>query len=161
LWQSTAALATAAALVLALAGWAQARSESRDLRRVLEAHQWRLAAIQDSLSAIVGAERVLQETISRPGYRGGFLIFYDQDTQRWNVVVHDIPEARIGEVYQLWFVTDTGLRPGPLLEVHGSRPTFLTLPAPSGDVLGAALTVEPAGGSAGEPHGVELARLTF
>jgi hypothetical protein len=162
-WQWAVSLATAAALVLALRVWTDVRHEISELRRALEARQGRLIAIEDSLSAILGAERVLQETIKGPGYEGGVLIFYDQDTQRWNVVVHDLPPARAGEAYQLWFVTARGLLPGPELRANGQRPTFLTLPAPgpSSDVVGAVLAVGPAGGPAGRPRGVELARLTF
>lgn len=162
-WQWIASLATAASVVLALHVWTRARHEIGGLKRALEARQGRLTAIEDSLSAILGAERVLQETIAGPGYRGGVLIFYDQDTQRWNVVVHDLPPARAGEAYQLWFVSRRGLLPGPELQVNGgSRPTFLTLPAPgpSSDVVGAALTVGPAGARSGRSR-VELARLTF
>ncbi len=162
-WQWAASLATAASLVLALRVWTDARHEISGLRGALEARQGRLIAIEDSLSAILGAERVLQETIRRPGYKGGFLLFYDQDTQRWNIVVHDLPPARTGEVYQLWFVTGHGLRPGPELRVTGSRPTFLTLsaPGPSSDVVGAVLTVGPPAGPSSRPRAVELARLTF
>jgi hypothetical protein len=158
-----AAFATAASLVGALAVWTEARREIRGLRSALDARQGRLNAIEDSLSAILGAERVLQETIKGPGYEGGFLLFYDQDTERWNVVVHDLPPARAGETYQLWFVTGRGLLPGPELRANGQRPTFLTLPAPgpTSDVVGAVLAVGPAGGAAGRPRGIELARLTF
>ncbi|HVH66593.1 MAG TPA: anti-sigma factor [Gemmatimonadales bacterium] len=156
------ALAAAATVVVALRIWAGARHEIKQLKSALEARQGRLNAIEDSLSAILGAERVLQKTISGPGYEGGVLIFYDQDTQRWNVVVHDLPAARAGETYQLWYATGGGLLPGPEIHVNGSRPTFLTLPAPRpSDVIGAVLTVGPAGGSAGQPRGVKLARLTF
>ncbi|HKW40245.1 MAG TPA: anti-sigma factor [Gemmatimonadales bacterium] len=159
----SAALAVAASLVVALRIWAGARHEIEQLRSALDARQGRLNAIEDSLSAILGAERVLQKTITGPGYEGGVLIFYDQDTQRWNVVVHDLPAARAGETYQLWYVTGGGLLPGPEIRVNGSRPTFLTLPAPgpSGNVIGAVLTVGPAGASSGQPRGVKLARLTF
>ena len=161
LW--AASLAAAASLVVALRIWTGARREVRELRSALEARQGHLNAIEDSLSAILGAERVLQKTISGPGYEGGVLIFYDQDTQRWNVVVHDLPAARAGEAYQLWFLTGRGLLPGPEIPVNGSRPTFLTLPAPgpADAVTGAVLTVGPASGPSEGPRGVKLARLTF
>lgn len=162
-WQWASSLATAASLVLALRVWTEARHEISRLQRALDARQGRLIAIEDSLSAILGAERVLQGTIRGPGYEGGVLIFYDQDTERWNVVVHDLPPAQTGDAYQLWFVTGRGLQPGPKLQVNGSRPTFLTMPAPgpSSDVVGAVLTVGPLAGPSGRPRGVELARLTF
>lgn len=162
-WMWVASLATAASLAVALRIWTGARREVQELKNALEARQGHLNAIEDSLSAILGAERVLQKTISGPGYEGGVLIFYDQDTQRWNVVVHDLPAARAGEAYQLWFLTGRGLLPGPEIPVNGSRPTFLTLPAPgpSDAVIGAVLTVGPASGPSGGPRGIKLARLTF
>jgi anti-sigma-K factor RskA len=163
LWPWVASLATAASLVLAVHGWASGRQEISFLKSALAAHQGRLAAAEDSLSAIVGAERVLQAAITAPGYHGGFLIFYDQDTERWNVVVHDLPPTRAGETYQLWLVSGRGLLPGPELLLSGARPTFVTLPAPgpSSDVIGAVLAVGPAGSTPGSRRGVELARLTF
>lgn len=162
-WPWMASLAAAASLAVTLRVWTQARQETGVLNKALEAREGRLSALEDSLSAILGAERLLQGTVRGPGYEGGFLIFYDQDTQRWNVVVHDLPPARAGESYQLWFVSGRGLLPGPELRAMGPRPTFLALPAPgpSSDVVGAALTVGPAGGTPDRPRGVELARLTF
>lgn len=161
-WPWIASVATAASLLLALHTGMRGRHEIGMLRSALVAREQRLSATEDSLSAIVGAERVLQETIKSPGRRGGFLIFYDQDTQRWNVVVHDLPPARAGETYQLWLVSSRGLLPGPELRLSGTRPTFVTLPAPgpSSDVIGAVLAVGPTGTSA-PSHALELARLTF
>ena len=122
-----------------------------------------MVALTDSLSAILGAERVLQKTIAGPGYEGGVLIFYDKDTERWNVVLHDLPPARSGQTYRLWFVTRRGVLPGAEVRVSGSRPTFVTLPTPGGSaqVMGAMLTVGPAGGTSGNRRGVELAHLIF
>jgi anti-sigma-K factor RskA len=162
-WHWVAGLATAASVSLALGVWIAARREIDGLRSALEVRQGWLSATKDSLSAILGAERVLQKTVRGPGYEGGFLLFYDQDTQRWNVVVHDLPPARAGEAYQLWFATARGLIPGPELRANGQRPTFLSLPAPgpSGDSVGAVLTVGPAGAPFDRPRGVELARLKF
>ncbi|HYL20369.1 MAG TPA: anti-sigma factor [Gemmatimonadales bacterium] len=162
-WRWAAAVATAASLLLAVRVSTEAHSRITQLSGALAVSQGQLNAIKDSLSAIVGAERVLQETVRRDGYEGGFLIFYDQDTERWNVVVHDLPPARAGEEYQLWFITSRGLLPGPALQANGARPTFLTLPAPgrTPDVVGAVLVVGPPEGVSGRPRGVELARVTF
>lgn len=162
-WRWAAAAATAASLLLAVRVSTEAHSRISQLSGALAASQGQLSAIKDSLSAIVGAERVLQETVRRDGYEGGFLIFYDQDTERWNVVVHDLPPARAGEQYQLWFITSRGLLPGPALRANGARPTFLTLPAPgrSNAVVGAVLIVGPPDAGIGRPRGVELARVTF
>jgi len=162
-WRWTAVFAAAAVLLFGLRGWADARSRISRLSGALATSQGQLSAIKDSLSAIVGAERVFQETVKREGFEGGFLIFYDHDTERWNVVVHDLPPAGVGEVYQLWFITNRGLRPGPELRVDGTRPTFLTLPAPdsSSSVVGALLSVGPRHGGADVSPGVELARVRF
>jgi hypothetical protein len=156
-------LAAAGLLAIALRLWLHARVEIAALRQGLETREQRLAALQDTLSAILGAERVLQETIRGPGYEGGVLLFYDQDTERWNIVVHDLPPAPAGAAYQLWFLTSHGLRPGPVLQLTGARPTFVTLPAPGpvSEVRGAVLTLGPGGGAWGELRGTELARLSF
>jgi hypothetical protein len=142
--------------------WTEGRREVRALTTTLQARQGRLTALEDSLSSILGAERVLQRPISGPGYDGGVLIFYDRDTERWNVVVHDLPPAPTGKSYQLWFLSSRGLSPGPELHPNGARPTFVALstPSPSSDLLGAVLTLGSSAGPGTSP-GVELARLTF
>jgi hypothetical protein len=162
-WPWIASLAAAASFVLLVSVWARGRQEIGLLKTALAVRQGRLAAAEDSLSAIVGAERLLQAAIPGPGHHGGFLIFYDQDTQRWNVVVHDLPPTRAGETYRLWLVSGRGLLPGPELQLSGARPTFVTLPAPgpSSDVVGAVLAIGPTGTASRAPRGVELARLTF
>jgi anti-sigma-K factor RskA len=154
-WRWAAAFATAASLLLAVRVSTEAHA--------LAVSQGQLKEIKDSLSAIVGAERVLQETVRHDGHEGGFLIFYDQDTERWNVVMHDLPPASAGEEYQLWFITNRGLLPGPVLRANGARPTFRTLPAPgrANEVVGAILIVGPPDHVSGRPRGVELARVTF
>jgi len=110
-WQWTPALAAAAALVVALAVWTETASRDRRAAERAGSAPGTAARHRGLALAILGAERVLQETVRGPGYKGGFLLFYDQDTERWNVVVHDLPPARAGEEYRLWFVTDRGLLP--------------------------------------------------
>ena len=66
-WQWIPTLAAAAALVADQAVWSETRREIGGLRSALEARQGRLNATEDSLSAILGAERVLQETVRGPG----------------------------------------------------------------------------------------------
>lgn len=160
-WRRAAALVASGALLLASGAWLDARSQVARLANALSTSRGELNATKDSLTAILGAERVLQKSVG-DGAKGGFLVFYDRDTDRWNVVVHDLPPAGAGEAYQLWFVTQAGLLPGPELRTDGARPTFLTLPAPSSarEVVGAILSL----GSrdhAGLAPGVELARVTF
>jgi len=161
-WRRAGALAASSALLLASGAWLNARSQVTRLSSALSTSRGELSATKDSFAAIVGAERVLQKSVTHRGAEGGFLVFYDHDSGRWNVVVHDLPPAGEGEAYQLWFVTHTGLLPGPELRADGARPTFLALPAPdpTREVVGAVLSV----GSrdhAGLSPDVELARVTF
>ena len=154
-------LGAAASLTLALGfwGWQHQRAaalsaEIADLRR-------QLGAIQDTLSIIRGAGRVLQASIKMDGHQGGLMIFADQRSHRWNVVVHGLPAAHPGEVYQFWFICENGMVRSVQVHVDESNPAFMTLTMPvvGGEVRGAALTVEPAARISAEPTGKELAHL--
>jgi hypothetical protein len=163
-WRSWIAPVTAAAtVVLALTTVATSRREVATLKSATAAVERRNRALADSLSSILGAERIMQQTIARAGYQGGVLIFYDEDTKWWNVAVHDLPPARSDEVYQLWFVTRTGVQPGPELHPDGSRPTFVTFSrGPQvADPVAVELTVEPLSGRDARPVGTEIARVSF
>ena len=158
-WLAPAAVA--ASLTLATGAWSLGHSQVDRLHRQLAERERRVVALEDTLTALFGAERVLQQTIARSGHVGGILIFYDHDTDRWNVVVHDLPPAPPGQAYQLWVVTTQGPVRGPQLHPHGRRPTFLALnvPPPS-EVVGAELTLEKSGASS-QRGGVTLASLEF
>jgi len=75
--------------------------------------------------------------------------------------VHGLPPARPGEVYQFWFITETGMVKSVEVHVDQGTPAFMTLPMPKqgGTVMGAALTMEPAGSVSPAPEGRELAHL--
>ncbi|MBI4500494.1 MAG: anti-sigma factor [Gemmatimonadetes bacterium] len=163
-WRRWIGLAAAAAtLAVAIGTWTGARRDIAMLESAVAAAEQRWRAVQDSLSSIVGADRVRQETIAGSGYRGGVLIFYDDDTHWWNVGVHGLPPARAGQVYQLWLLTSRGILPGPELHPDGSHPTFATfrLTPQAEDPIGAKLTLEPVAGPVDRPVGTELASLTF
>ncbi len=146
--------AVAAALVLA-AGLAFAGYRKVDTLRTA------LAAIQDTLSIIRRANRVLQASITMDGHEGGITIFADAATHRWNVVVHGLPPADPGAVYQFWFICEDGMVRGAPVQLTGSGTAILTLgmPATGGKVMGAALTVEPMDNTSSGPKGKELAHL--
>jgi hypothetical protein len=95
------------------------------------------------------------------GHQGGLMIFADVRTHRWNVVVHGLPPAAPGEVYQFWFICANGMVRS--VEVHPSEavPAFVTLGMPSmgGEVKGAALSVEQQGEQSPEPKGKMLVHL--
>jgi hypothetical protein len=154
-------LAAAAALVLfAFAGWVGADRRSERIEAVASSLRGELSATRDTLSIIRGAARVLQASFRMDGHQGGMTIFADTRTHRWNVVVHGLPEAHPGEVYQFWFICDNGMVRGTEVHLTESSPAFMTLSMPpeGGQVLGAALTVEPAGHT-GEPRGKTLAHV--
>jgi hypothetical protein len=163
LWSRMSGLGVAATLLLAVSAWVGTQRHIASLQTAVVMGQEHQRALEDSLTSIVGAERVVHQTIAHPGYQGGVLIFYDDDTQWWNVGVHGLPPARAGEVYQIWFVTRDGIVPGPELHPVGVHPTFVTfrLNPANRDPIGAKLTIEPVSGPDDRPVGVELAAMNF
>jgi negative regulator of sigma E activity len=156
-WRRRVPLAAAAALALVAAGAALAgRSERRELRA-------ELAALQDTLSVLRQAHQVIQTRISMGGHEGGLLIFQDAVSHRWCVIVHGLPPAPAGSVYQFWFITDSGMVRSVEVKADTERPAFMTLPMPgvSAPVMGAALSVEPVVNRSSEPRGPMLAHLVF
>jgi hypothetical protein len=106
---------------------------------------------------------VLQTRISMDGHEGGLLIFQDAVSHRWCVIVHGLPPAPAGSVYQFWFITETGMVRSVEVNADTRRPAFMTLPMPgvAAPVMGAALTMEPVVNRSSEPRGVTLAHLVF
>lgn len=163
-WRRRLPLAAAAAVTLVAAGMAlSARSERHELRALLTARENQLAALQDTLSVLRRAHQVLQTRISMDGHQGGLLIFQDAVSHRWCVIVHGLPPAPAGSVYQFWFITETGMVRSAEVNADTQRPAFMTLPMPgvAAPVMGAALTVEPVVNRSSEPEGVTLAHLVF
>lgn len=156
-------LLAAAALFLAVGLVARAKAESTRMRALLADSETRMMALEDTLSVLRGAHQVLQIPISMEGKQGGLLIFRDAGSHRWCVIVHGLPPAPTGSVYQFWFITETGMVRSVEVKMDTSRPAFLTLPMPPvpAPVMGAALTVEPAISRSSEPQGPQLAHVTF
>ena len=160
-------LPLAAAAVLALAAGAAAlteRQHGRDLRALLLARESRLAALEDTLSVLRRANNVLQTQISMDGrQQGGMLIFQDAGSHRWCVIVHGLPPAPVGNKYQFWFITESGMVRSVEVDAEMERPAFMTLPMPgvAAPVMGAALTMEPIVDRSDEPKGPMLAHVVF
>ena len=156
-----AAAALAASVLLVVGAWYAGRSETRALEGALAGKQARVAALEDTLSIMRQAGRVLQAEVEMGDARGGLVIFADDVTHRWNVVVHGLPPAPAGGRYQFWFICADGMVRGAEVRVDRSRPMMFTtgMPETGGEVMGAALTVEPAGSDDGPPRGQELAHL--
>jgi len=163
------ALAAAAAVLLALGLGFHNGRERRELSRLLATRESRLTALEDTLSVLRQARQVVQTNVSMPGgggggaHQGGLLIFQDGSSHRWTVIVHGLPPAPDGNVYQFWFITRTGMVRSVEVNADSARPAFMTVPMPSPaiPVMGAALTMESMVNRSGEPAGVELAHVMF
>lgn len=146
--------ALAAAILLVAAGlWQADRSRMDGLARDV-------AALRDTLS-VLRAKRVVQMPILMDGKQGGMVIFADEQTHRWNVVVHGLPAAPRGERYTFWFVTGDGMVRGPEVQVDEQNPAVMTLDMPPGarQIRGGALTMEPVNPGGAVPAGRELAHF--
>jgi hypothetical protein len=164
-WRWIAPLAAAASLALAVGlaafGYLPERRESRRLAENLQVRTHELVMLRDSLSVMREASRVLQASISMDGHQGGLLIFADEKSHRWNVVMHGLPPAPVGEAYQFWFICADGMVRGATLTPDAARPAFMTLDMPKvrGAVMGAALTMEQSSSASPVPRGKQLAHL--
>jgi hypothetical protein len=155
--------ALAASLLLAVGGWYLGDARSRALQREVEAQRAAVAALEDTLSIMRQAGRILQATFEDGSTSGGVLIFADEVTHRWNVVIHGLPPAPRGYQYQFWFICDDGMVRGTEVAADTGRPTMFTTgmpqPASCPVVKGAALTEEPVADGQGPPRGKSLVHL--
>ncbi|MGE0353646.1 MAG: anti-sigma factor [Gemmatimonadales bacterium] len=160
-WNRLTTLAVAASLLLAVLAYGAGRREQGRLRAALGQQQATINALSDTLSIMKDARKVLQASIQMGDHTGGIMIFADDRTHRWNVVVHGLPPVGPSEVYQFWFIRKDGMVRGAELHMDPARPAFMTLSMPAGNlpVLGAALTVEPMDEKSDHPQGKELAHL--
>ncbi len=169
-WNRLTAVAVAASLLLAVAIYARDRRVQSHLRaqlarqeQVLASRTSALAAVQDTLSVMRDAATVLQANFTTQGHTGGVLIFADSASHRWNVVVHGLPPAAPGEMYQFWFIAPDGMIRAAEVHPNAAGAVMMTLSMPSSGqpVLGAALSVEPANEQSPGPQGTVLAHLTL
>ncbi|HWA57670.1 MAG TPA: anti-sigma factor [Gemmatimonadales bacterium] len=151
-------VALAASLVLVALGWSRDHAALAAERQALRRE---VAMVRDTLGIIQGAAKVRVASITMGEHQGGLVIFADERTHRWNVVVYGLPAPARGEVCQFWFITDQGMVRSVEVQSEPHGPAFLTLPMPprGGTVMGAALTLEPAGSSGDRPQGTTLAHL--
>ncbi len=156
-------LAAAAAIVIATGLGVGEHRRRTGVESLLADRERRLAALEDTLSVMRSAARVVHHEIAMDGHRGGLLIFQDETSHRWNVVVHGLPAAPPGSVYCFWFVTESGMVRSVDLRLDEGRPAFATvsMPATPAPVMGAALTVEPMAERSDEPRGREIAHVDF
>lgn len=158
-WLVPAALA--ASLLVAVTGWYARDRRAATLATELAARDVRVAALEDTLSVMRRATKIMQARIDVGGKEGGLVIFADARTHRWNVVVHGLPPAPPDGRYQFWFICADGMVRGAQVQVDPARPMIFTtgMPSTGGAVMGAALTLEPMHSVDGPPRGTELAHL--
>jgi anti-sigma-K factor RskA len=154
-------LSLAAGLVLAVGGWSVGHREATAARADLAAREFRLTALEDTVSVVRQSAKVMQASFQMGGQEGGMVIFADPKTHRWNVVVHGLPQAPPDGRYQFWFICADGMVRGAEVRVDPAHPQIFTtgMPATGGTVMGAALTVEPMTATQGPPQGKELAHV--
>ncbi len=158
-------LAVAAALVVVAAGvgsawWAQrtiaALAAERDRLTA------RVAALEDTVSSFIHdpATRLIQVPVSTGGRVGSVTVFADSARHRWLVRCDGLAPNAGDQAYQLWFVTDKGMRSAAVMAMDRDQPMVMGLPLPrTGErVTGAAMSIEPRAGSA-SPSGPMVFRL--
>lgn len=167
-WLWAAAASVVATSTASIAFVSAARHDSAQFAAAVRARDSSLAGLRDTLSdmrdtlsVMRESSRVLQAQITLGQRTGGLLIFADQLHHRWQVVMHGLPPAPVGEAYQFWFICGDGMIRDATLIGDPDRPAVYTLilPPNSGPVLGASLTLEPVQDSSKGPKGKELAHL--
>lgn len=149
-------LAAAAGIVVALA-------VSGLLWRRVSRLENRLAATRDTLDLIrEPGSRVISIPVvidSRPGVLS---VFTDSTSDRMLVACHNFPANAPNQTYQMWFVTEQGVRTAGLMTMDEDYPMVMTLEMPEegGKVTGFAMSVEPRGGSQA-PRGPMLFHVTL
>lgn len=158
-----AVIAASGLVAVASLGWARASIRRVEDRRTEEQRylERELAAVRDTLAIIRSADRVRHAAVTGGEQQGGMVLFADDRSHRWNVVVYGVRAPRPGQVLQFWFITDKGMVRGVEVKTAEAGAAFLTMamPAVRATVLGAAITLESPGGGAGPPAGEELIHL--
>ncbi len=152
-------LAAAAALLVVLAGAGSAYWASRTigaLKAERDTLSARLSALEDTVNSFIygTATRLVQVPVSTGGRLGAVTIFADGPHHRWLVRCDGLAPNEPDQAYQLWFITDKGMRTAAIMPMDQDRSMVMALEMPAGDahVMGAAMTIEPRAGSA-EPRG--------
>jgi anti-sigma-K factor RskA len=94
--------------------------------------------------------------VTTNGRLGGVTIFADSAARRWLVRCEGMAPNEPDESYQIWFVTAGGMKQAAVMTMADERSIVMAMsfdvPEDVGPVTGAAMSIEPRGGSA-EPRG--------
>ena len=125
---------------------AAALMENAVLRQQLTATSSELTQINSVLSS--AAWQIIPLKGQEPAPASSATVYWDTQGNRW-VVTADLPPAPEGKVYQLWFVTPQAKVSAGLIHPDQNGHGFAVLPYPPdiGPLAGAAITLEPDGGS--------------
>ncbi|HXY29481.1 MAG TPA: anti-sigma factor [Gemmatimonadaceae bacterium] len=150
----------AAAIVILTAGFASwalgERQRNAELRRELAAqHDARHAleaqiAARDSTIADLVGPRVKIISVEQGPTHPSARMFWDQLTNRWTFVAHNMPAAAPGRSYQLWLITKDNRKVSAgtfAPEASGEARLAATYALGADSLLAIAVTVEPQGGS--------------
>ena len=145
-------LAAAAGLLLAAVGggayW------SYRTVTALRAERDRLAAVVSALEDTIElvkspAAKVVWIPVTTGGRVGGVTIFADTAQHRWLVRCDGLAPNQPDQAYQIWFVTEQGMKSAAVMPMDHEQPMVMAFDMPKdvGRVMGAAMTIEPRTGS--------------
>ncbi len=151
------ALAASGAFVVSLWQANGIRQERDDARSALKAATVTASQLSDKLAvsdslvmAMSGPGVKVYEMASSAVRQRGAKMFFDQLTNRWTLITHNLDAAPTGRTYQLWLVTRSSqkISAGTFNTDAGGRAVVQATYALAAADLGAiAITEEPVGGS--------------
>lgn len=156
-------LAAAAGLLLVAGGGAWSYRTVIALQAERDRLLADLQGARDSLAYVVGTtSRVIQIPVSTNGRVGAVTIFADSTKHRWLVRCEGLAPNQPDQSYQLWFITDKGMKSAAVMAMDTDSPMVLALDMPqdSSRVMGAAMSIEARQGSA-EPKGPMVFQLNL
>ncbi len=116
-------------------------------------------ASRDSLvTALTGAQVRVVDLVSTARLAPGARMFWDQLTNRWTLITHDLQSVPAGRTYQLWLVTAKAekISAGTFnTDARGRAVVQATYALAEADLAAIAITEEPEGGSP-QPTGAIL-----
>jgi hypothetical protein len=166
-WTRPAVAAALAAGIAAAAVYVPLSHDRDAMSTALARQEERVRAVEGDLRAAADTLRVLRspavQVVSlgggepQPGARGR--IFWDRARGEWRFYAAEMRPPGAGRTYELWLINDKGTKiPAGTFEVDASGEGELrvAIPADAGTVTVAAVTDEPAGGSAQPTGSIQL-----